>query len=466
MHNFIIPGFIDLDKLVAGCFPNDKRPLLITRHRDRFAYLIGTIYSHFLSDRDDAEDGARLNSRVLRIAIGNRYKTYVDYLEQSGIIIKSKSFRVGSSSNTYALVFQPKAQVKSCYHKLQDPTIRIGVTRSIKFRQEEMERRLKKVKHLTRFFNKRLNINLEEAKVIIQQQYLDDLQSGMDENLANDKRSTRIARVHKFQKGDFSLKVDSFSGRFHSSLTQLPRKLRSTIRFEGQKLCSIDISNSQFYMTNIFFESAFWLEQTGSSILHLKTVDIDYSLYHRPSREAEGLFIMCQNSMLQVDCQSVDVSLFRILTRTGYFYTYMHKKFLQECSQQMVVKYGLKDLSEVKRMMMRIAFDDSSEAQINKSPAHECHMIFREHFPSIAAIIQYLKKRDHRDVSRLLQKIERHIIIDLATKEMVEKHHLAVFTIHDCVVCKPQDLDLVRHILRTHLQQAIGLAPTLKVDYW
>ncbi len=440
---------------------------MITRHKDRFAFIIGTIYSHFLSDRDDSQDGASLNSRVLMIAIGNRYKRYLDFLEQNGYILRTIGFRVGNSSNRYAIIFPSQQRPVSNHYTLQDSEVRKMVTKSIKFREEKVRQRLKGVAHLTKWFNPLLTIDEKAAVDLIEERYEEDIKSGMDNYEARDRQSIRVARVKNFAKGNYSLKLDDFSGRLHTPLTQLSSKLRSTISYNSQRLCSIDISNSQFYMSNIFFDSAFWLANTSSTLLQLSTIDQDLSLHYRGQEGGqEELFIMCYKTLLRIDRQAHDVTLFQDLTSQGRFYEHMQNLFLQECSQDFIQKYQLHALVQVKRIMMRIAFDDSSEAQINKSPDHECHRVFREHFPSMASILQVLKTRSHVDVARLLQKIERYIIIDLATKDMVYNHKLAVFTIHDCVVCPLSDLSLVQQILTQHLTKAMGLNPSLKVEYW
>ena len=65
------------------------------------------------------------------------------------------------------------------------------------------------------------------------------------------KYNSRLRPLILLHEGIFNPKIDTTAGRLHSTLTQLKSDLRQFITYDGHPLVSIDIVNSQPYLSTV-----------------------------------------------------------------------------------------------------------------------------------------------------------------------------------------------------------------------
>lgn len=72
---------------------------------------------------------------------------------------------------------------------------------------------------------------------------------------------------------DYRYTVDDTGNRLHTNLTNLPAEVRNFITYAGRPLVSIDIRNSQPYMSLALFERKFWQSNLDSDYPTLRRVN-------------------------------------------------------------------------------------------------------------------------------------------------------------------------------------------------
>ncbi len=72
--------------------------------------------------------------------------------------------------------------------------------------------------------------------------------------------------IERIASGEFALSVDDNVFRLHSTISNLRSEIRNCISYGGRKLVSIDIKNSQPYLSTALLNDRFWLESYSTVI--------------------------------------------------------------------------------------------------------------------------------------------------------------------------------------------------------
>ncbi len=88
---------------------------------------------------------------------------------------------------------------------------------------------------------------------------------------------------------------------------------------------------------------------------------------------------------------------------------------------------------------------------------------FESLFPLLTKEINLIKKPDYRRLAYFCQKNEASIVVKGCLLELCRKKIVA-FSIHDSILCLPQDLDTVKECITRHFEAVTGFKPKLKVD--
>jgi hypothetical protein len=189
---------------------------------------------------EEADDGyVPLMSKILK-KYHYDYKRYITFLRDKNFIEvrdgystylkKSKQYRVIYSKEPFSLIqFFPKDSVFEKKVKEIEEKERIRADRSCR--------------HLTKWLHPEfLSINDSEAN-----KKIDEL---MYQGYFSDGHyAKRKQKIDFLEKGYISYKREGKDNRLHSVLTNLPKDLRSFLRFEQtKKLISLDLKSSQPYM--------------------------------------------------------------------------------------------------------------------------------------------------------------------------------------------------------------------------
>lgn len=209
-------------------------------------------------------------------------------------------------------------------------------------------------------------------------------------------------------------------GRFHSPLTRISRDVRPHLQFDGNPLVEIDIANSQPFFL------ALLLRLSSESKLH-RTLK-DYL-----GEGWRGAYTMSRDF---VDYQR--------LTSTGRFYEHLQEQL---------------DLgrNEFKKAVFRDVFYGPNQIDSKLT------RLFADRFPSVAALIQKIKNKDHRRLAWILQRAESFVVIDtICGRLMLEHPEIPVLTLHDSLLTTRKNVTTIEAICREEFSK-LGCCPTFKV---
>lgn len=219
----------------------------------------------------------------------------------------------------------------------------------------------------------------------------------------------------------FYCEADSFSGRLHTNLTGLKRELRPFLRVDGSPLCQIDIPCSQL-----------------------------------------GFIALCaKKEGNQHHKQFVDDNFFEVWNNDLYAY--------------LAEKLGV-TRKEIKQGLTQSGLFASNKSKHQKSAVMK---LFALEFPKLAEYIkntknykpkasdeEKTKQKPYRVLAQKAQKAERDFIIEKVCKRIrASNPEVWVSTIHDSLLVKPADAQLVKTIMEEEFSKE-NLHPKLKIDYF
>lgn len=290
----MIPENLDLDKHIEQ-FPltnykfRKKRGTGIVYSKegikfdkDRLAYIIGLISSIPASNKDSiAEDGfVPIYSKYIQRFFPD-YKCYLDYLIKTGVIIPDGFYIEGKKSIGYkfAPFYENVRLVKYVYHRSTKDagvsSIAVPVQTFNKDTNKLEDNPLVNIPYLSQWYkNKKLTINSsarEYAWQVKERKFAAGISSWDDNHDKWDERNKRYfkkypksqydAAMHNIaaiETGAYNAKIDSNVHRLHSAITNMQKDYRNFLKYDGQELTAIDISNSQPFLLTILFNPNFW----------------------------------------------------------------------------------------------------------------------------------------------------------------------------------------------------------------
>lgn len=271
--------------------------------------------------------------------------------------------------------------------------------------------------------------------------------------------------------------------RLDTNLTNLKSDLLGLIRLDGERLVSIDLSNSQFtILAHVIEQGVEYL--AGIDRKHFKE---NYNLTNgNASRESslkrlvEGIgkggvtnkyketislitvthFLgQCDKETLTTASLPKDLQDFINLTKNGRFYENFAK--LMSADENRTITR-----EDAKKAMFLTAF---SAHRYNPRPKQ----LLAEYYPSLVTFMNEFKKsmikfyegdgiggrearqRGNASFSVMLQTIESGLFIDGILTKLLRSGY-RVFTKHDSVLCKESDLKAVELIVRSELDAYLG----------
>ncbi len=447
--------------------------------RDKLFYILSLIHEiPARNKRNGMSDNGftNLNAQLLQKFVYN-YREYLNYLLQHGIIlcddhfipgIKSKGYRI---TNEYAGPVAPKM--------ISNPEL----IRSLKKHRWELLGKTRKYRYLYKWMDG-LEIDFAAAKNYIKAQLENRLQHPEAREWDYKRKrykdpleqfNSAMINLYYLKDKKFYFFVDPNVGRLHTNLTNMQSDLRNFITWKGQKLVSVDISNSQPYLAVKLFSPSFYdtaLKDDGKNFSVLdftspKTSIISEISNKLPSKLPNNTLnsltttnnappLMLGKPLQQYDKQ--DVGLFIDLVAKGQLYEHLEAAFKAELGLTLTSR------KNIKAAVFQVLFTDNRFiGQKEAAPKR----IFKKLFPTVYLIFSLYKKQDATILPRLLQQIEARLILDIITKRIAhEKPHIPIFTIHDSITTTNDNLEYVKKIMKEELTLHIGIRPNLKVEYW
>ena len=271
-------------------------------------------------------------------------------------------------------------------------------------------------------------------------------------------------------------------GRFHSEVTRCSRVVRPAFHFNGEPLCSIDVSCCQPLLLSLVMMSSRKYGDSFLSLIRFPQNSVN------PYRNIDSLIETTIVPFIKEDKETIDPIhtlaittlkskeektqpiVFQDFETTTEMPPESHvnrqnlkpdeNEFLKLCEsgtlyQKLMDEMEWTHRGEVKRQFCRVLFAPNNRRFPLKTK-------FRELFPSVAALIRKLKRKDHRFLSYLLQNIESHLMIHCVCRRlMTELPQAPVITIHDAILTTKPFVESVKLIIQEEFSR-LSLFPRLK----
>ena len=366
--------------------------------KERLVHIIGLISSIPAGNRDLITDNGYvpINSSVLRNYFKD-YFSYLDYLLQTGVLItdgiavpEEKSYGYKFSSE-----YENQPMVRYTYLAARDvhpePVL-----------EERFNRHTGKFEHNPLLDYPYLSYWYEQMKLGINPAAKDFAwhrrASAYRGNFDKDPQAqyqSALYNIMALENREYKAQIDSNVHRLHSAITNMQKDYRNFLKYDGQKLTSIDISNSQPFLLCILFNPDFWDRDSDAyiNIGHLATSVTEFQEY---IREASA----------------------------GNLYEFMQSE----------INNPEIDRSRVKTMILITFFSDNRYIS-QKTEDAALKRRFRALFPKIYELIALCKRSRKNRFACLLQSVESEIILHRCCKRIWDEggHKIPVFTIHDSI---------------------------------
>jgi hypothetical protein len=156
-----------------------------------------------------------------------------------------------------------------------------------------------------------------------------------------------------------------------------------------------------------------------------------------------------------VPIENEDVGTYITEVLKGNLYEYVEEKV-----QELNGDYGVRTRKEIKKMMFTIMFSGNKKSSSEKD-------LFKQLFPSIYIMFAFIKRTKKELLPIMLQTIESMLFLDrIAGRIAQERQELPIFTIHDSITTTVGNEAYVKRIMEEETIKAIGVKPSISIDYW
>lgn len=443
--------------------------------KDRMAYIIGLMSSIPASNKDSiSEDGyVHIYSKYIQDFFPD-YKCYLDYLISTGVLISDGFYIEGKKSIGYkfAPAYENTKLVKYVFHRKfqgkEEPSLAVPAQIYNKDTDRLEDNSLVDIPYLSFWYkDKKLTINpgaREYAWQVKERKFASGYSSWDDNHDKWDEKHKRYfkkypksqynAAMHNIaaiETGAYNAKIDSNVHRLHSAITNMQKDYRNFLKYDGQELTAIDISNSQPFLLCILFNPDFWDRDSDAYI------NIGHLPENIQNRFSDELLAEIKTYVESIPEDSK--SEYIIKASSGEVYKFMMDKANEQYPG------CCKEKKDAKIMMLTAFF--SSNRFLNQKGAH-LKKVFSETFPEIYELIKMSKVNDKSDFACLLQSVESEIILYRCCKRIWDEgeHKVPVFTIHDSIATTAENVKFVRNIMDEELAKAAGVHPHFKTELW
>lgn len=464
----LIPASLDLDRHLER-YPvtdyffveDDSGHIKSVNHNGTFGYcfdverlihIIGLISSIPAGKRDlITESGyVPINSSVIRNYFKD-YLSYLDYLLQTGVLI-TDGIAV-KEEKSYGYKFSPEYEnqpmIRYIYLSARD-------VQPEPLLEERFNRHTRKFEHnplrdfpyLSHWYEqKKLEINPIAGDFARHRRLIADRShSDKDPQL---QYQSALYNIMALENKEYKAQIDSNVHRLHSAITNIQKDYRNFLRYDGQELTAIDISNSQPFLLTILLRLEFWDRDSDAYI----------NIGHLPENIQEVFTPKLLHEIKKYLADTPEEKFVNYIREAseGHLYEFMQKK---------INKPDI-DRSRVKTMTLITFFSDN---RYLNQPAEDAALKrqFRRLFPEIYKLIALGKRGRKNRFACLMQSVESEIILHRCCRRIwgEGEHKVPVFTIHDSIATTSGNVDFVKRIMDEELTMAAGVHPSFKIELW
>jgi hypothetical protein len=390
-----------------------------------------------------------LSSRTLITLLTNRYGSYIEFLERSGVIILFRDWdtnRPKYSKNGAPIRYRIAERfmnngidISPCKHE------QITERRSIKA-YNNLKNRVTVAAELNEY---RTPVG-ERMEEMVARVYFDleGSQSLLSELSVKETNPDKIKHykdqfmvMQAFNEGKVHCSRDYFGERFTTAITTLPKILRPFIRFHDdpeEPRVILDITNSQPFFSSIA---------------------VSANLVWKVLPE----FHPCMSFLTALN-KTDDFMLYQDLCKTGRLYEYYA---------------GIRgvDRDTAKGEIFYIMFSGNHKGFENRPP----QVAFKRKFPSVFEKFRILKsltdeqlpfmrqfykknKTSNLNLSSMMQRMESRILIGRVMPRLFDFGIKNILTVHDSFIVKESDEDITRTIIKEVFKELGVSAPDIKTE--
>lgn len=419
---------------------------------ERLIYIIGLISSIPAGKRDLVTDDGYvpINSFVLRNYFKD-YLSYLDYLLRTGVLITDGIAFKGEKSCGYK--FSPKYECKpmrryvyqSARYVQQEPIVKERFNRHTKKFEHNLLLAYPYLSHW--YLQKKLEIN--PAAVDFAWNRRVTAFKGNPDKDPQAQYQAALYNIIALEYKEYKAQIDSNVHRLHSAITNMQKVYRNFLKYDGQELTAIDISNSQPFLLTILLNPDFW-DRTSNAYINIG---------HLP----DNIQKMFTRSLI------LEIRRYVSSTPRTNFHDYIREASagnLYEFMQREINNPEI-DRSRVKTMILITFFSDNRYISQQTEDA-SLKRRFRGLFPEIYKLIVLCKRSRKERFACLLQSVESEIILHRCCRRIWDEggHEVPVFTIHDSIATTAEHVEFVRQIMDEELTKAAGVHPSFKTELW
>jgi len=449
---YYIPDSFDIDFFITRIPTSSIKPF----KKKHLLYILDLITSIPANNKalDLKEGFVPINAKILQNKVRN-YKQYLEYLVTSGVLIVNKHYIPGEKSRGYKFIEQFSGIVRMVIDDDENNT-------------QELSKQLngisklhrKQYQHLLKWYDTCFQIDSKLALSYIEADYnrkiinpsfqdCDELTGQCKDPV--EQYNSAFVNIEKFSGGALLLNIDDFGRRIHSPLTNIRSELRNLLTYNGLQLASVDINNSQPYLSTLLFNPSFWDITNTTYVLTHNSVGITLKEIFNSNSVTDYFIMICK---IAISCVDSDVHTYTEIVKSGRFYEYMAEQTQTDMS----------DRSKLKAAIFQVLFTDNSYiGQTEAAPKRK----FRDLFPDVYQLFSSIKRKEKANMPKLLQRIESHIILSIVTKRVaIEKPNLPIFTIHDSIVTIQGYEYYIERVMEEEMIKILGFPPKLTVSLW
>jgi len=425
VETVLIPIKLDIEALLKK-FPHQIRNF----KKDKLLIILNLISEIPILKKDllSPKGFVRLHSKLMQSIVHN-YKEYLEYLVECQVIEIDKQYIVGQRPRGYRFTKKYASEVKEL--KLQSEELNLTkVTKNLTIK--DLIRRHKR-SYLTEWLtNGSLEFDYLKALKHINEDYR--VERKEESNKALRRYNSGIISITRLRDKNIYYFVDATSKRLHSNYTNLRTELRDYISFKGEKLISIDLKNSQPYLSILLFNKKFY---QAYQLINITKLGLESISEYEIKRIKESVYIILDK--LQYRTSILDINKYVKLVSSGKLYEHLQEQLSIKTGQEKV------DRKTIKKATLAVFF---GEHEFFGGFSSVLKKIFKNDFPIIYEVFGSIKKKKKNRLAIILQRIESYIFLDVVCKKISkESPEIPLITIHDSIATISEHVDEVERTM-------------------
>lgn len=378
-----------------------------------------------------------LYSKLLEKMLGKDNRTYLDALLESQILEQDDFYHQGKS---YGYRISGEHDVEDFkIHEISTYVLVKKLWNHKNSRIVDGENHEKDstalIDHLSSFFEG-LSIDYEGALNKLQEIKAALIEEGKNRKATNVYCSCKFTLDTLHNKTYRRIFRDGTGRRLFTPITSLKRELREYLSFDGQKLVIMDIANSQPFFVNQLLTDSFSPSTFGMDFIN----DIEFIAFTSFAREDKR--------------KAEDVQRYRALTSEGKLYDYLIEKLEGD--------FTFDDRYDFKNWFFKMFYSNN---KTTFSKVGVMKKLMQKEFPTIYEYMHLFKEKHHANFPILMQRVESNIMLDIiSTKIMNRNPSVPFFTIHDSILCLPENAEMIKKVMEEEIYSSTGVPPTVTME--